>query len=193
MLRFLKLTATRLATNVRTVLAQTRGYGAEGADDDAESQDDVEIVQPLGLMVRPVIAAGLELLAAEIGDATLGIALINKALSALDVEAGETRLYGALQPTARIRLRGDGSVDIEALSGEAIRITTAGGGDVVVNGGSLRVARVTDPTAGHAHGNGGLVVVVPPGGAGGTFPVTGAMDSATDTIAFGAGAADFKA
>ena len=144
MLRFLKLTRTRLASRVRAVLAQTRGYGVEGADDDAESQDDVEIVQPLGLMVRPYISAGLELLAAEIGDTTLGLAIINKALEILDVEEGETRLYGAAEPTARVRLRASGKTEVESKSGQ----------DIVLNGGTLEAARRTDTT-----GNGTLTLV----------------------------------
>lgn len=150
MFRFLKVTRTRLGDRARALLLQIRGYGAEGADDTAEAQDDVELVQPFGLFARAVIADGLEALAVEIGDSTLGLALINKALSTLDVEEGETRLYGAKESSCRVRLRADGSMDIEAKSGAAIRITTAGGANIVLNGGSLDVARKTDavsPTA----------------------------------------------
>lgn len=144
MFRFLKITRTRLGNRARTLLAQVRGYGSEGADDAAEAQDDIEVVQPLGLFARAVIADGLELLAAEIGDSTLGLAVINKALSALDVEEGETRLYGAKESSCRVRMRADGSIDVEAKSGAAIRITTAGGANIVLNGGTLDVARKTD-------------------------------------------------
>jgi hypothetical protein len=150
MFRFLKVTRTRLGDRARALLLQIRGYGAEGGDDAAEAQDDVELVQPFGLFARAVIADGLEALAVEIGDSTLGLALINKALSTLDVEEGETRLYGAKESSCRVRLRADGSMDIEAKSGAAIRITTAGGGNIVLNGGTLDVARKTDtvsPTA----------------------------------------------
>lgn len=168
MLRFLKLTRTRLASRVRAVLAQTRGYGVEGADDDAESQDDVEIVQPLGLMVRPYISAGLELLAAEIGDTTLGLAIINKALEILDVEEGETRLYGAAEPTARVRLRASGKTEVESKAGQ----------DIVLNGGALEVARRTDPvgsgTMVFAGAAGSLVITyTPPGGAPQVITITG--------------------
>ncbi len=151
MFRFLKITRTRLGDRARTLLAQVRGYGSEGADDTAEAQDDVEVVQPLGLFARAVIADGLELLAAEVGDSTLGLAVINKALSALDVEEGETRLYGAKESACRVRMRADGSIDVAAKSGANVRITVAGGGAVVLNGGTLDVARKTDtvtPTSG---------------------------------------------
>ena len=186
MLRFLKVTRTRVADRVRTLMLQVRGYGSEGADDDesTERQDDVELVQPLGLMARAVIASGLEVLAAEIGDQTVGLALLNKALSVLSLEEGETRLYGAKESTCRIRMRADGSIDIEAKSAMDIRL----------NGGSLKVARVTDPTTGHTHGAGSLVVVLPgPVVPPGTYPVTGVSASATDTIASSGGAARVKA
>lgn len=151
MFRFPKVTRLRLGDRARVLLAQIRGYGAEGASDtETESQDDVEVVQPFGLFARAVIADGLELLAAEVGDSTLGLALINKALGALDVEEGETRLYGAKESSCRVRMRADGSIDVEAKSGAAIRITTAGGANIVLNGGTLDVARKTDavsPTA----------------------------------------------
>lgn len=58
-------------------------------------------------------------------------------------------------------------------------------GDVVVNNGALKVARVTDPTTGHAHAAGALVA--------GPYAVTGVSASQTDTIAAGAGASRFKA
>lgn len=147
MFRHLKVTRTRLGERARTLLAQIRGFGSEGADDSAEAQDDIEVVQPFGLLARPVIAAGLELLGVEIGDSTLGLALLNKALSALDVEEGETRLYGAKESSCRVRMRADGSIDVEAKSGAAIRITTAGGANIVLNGGTLDVARKTDPVS----------------------------------------------
>lgn len=149
MLRFLKVTRTRLGERARTLLLQVRGYGSEGADDDesTERQDDVELVQPLGLMARAVIASGLEVLAAEIGDQTVGLALLNKALSVLSLEEGETRLYGAKESTCHVRLRADGSIDVEAKSNTSIRVTASGTGEVVLNGGSLKVARDTDAVA----------------------------------------------
>jgi len=155
MFQFFKVTRVRLATNVRALLAQVRGLGQEGADEDAQALDDIEVVQPLGLFVRPIIAAGLELLAAELGEETLGLAILNKALSVLDVEAGETRLYGAAEPTSRIRHRASGRTDVESKAGQ----------DVVLNGGSKAVARVDDTTT-----NGTLVIVA--AGATPTFTLT---------------------
>lgn len=139
MLRFLKVTRTRVADRARTLLLQVRGYGSEGADDaeSTERQDDVELVQPLGLMARAVIASGLEVLAAELGDQTVGLALVNKALSVLSLEEGETRLYGAKEPDARVRLRATGAVDIESKAAT----------DVAINGGTKSVARVDDTVA----------------------------------------------
>lgn len=184
MIRFAKVLRTRLGASARTLLVQLRGLGSTGDDDGAEALDDVEVMQPLGLFSRPVIAAKLEALIAEIGEEVVALVLGNKSQSALDVEEGETRLYGAKESTCRIRMRADGSIDIEAKSATDIRL----------NGGSLKVARVTDPTTGHAHAAGAMVVVLPgPVVPPGTYPVTGASAVATDTIASSGGAARVKA
>lgn len=193
-MRFAKVLRTALGERARALLVQLRGLGDTTSDDDAESHDDVEVFQPLGLFSRPTIRASLEALVAEVGEELLAFALADKGAGVLsDVEEGETRVYSAGGSTCRVRLRADGSIDIEATSNKNIRITSAGSGEVVLNGGSLKVARVNDPTTGHTHAAGSLVVVVPPGGAGGTFPVTGATASATDTIASSGGAARVKA
>lgn len=193
-MRFAKILRTALGARARTLLVQLRGLGDTANDDAAESLDDVEVLQPLGVFARPMIRASLEALLVEVGEELLALALADKGAGVLnDVEEGETRLYSAGGATCRVRLRADGSIDIEATSNKNIRITSAGSGEVVLNGGSLKVARVTDSTTGHTHGAGSLVVVVPPGGAGGTFPVTGATASATDTIASSAGAPRVKA
>lgn len=193
-MRFAKVLRTALGARARALFVQLRGLGDSANDDGAESIDDVEVLQPLGLFARPTIRASLEALIVELGEEVLAIALGDKGAGVLnDVEEGETRVYSAGGSTCRVRLRADGSIDIEATSNKNIRITSAGSGDVVLNGGSLKVARVTDSTSGHTHGPGTLVVVVPPGGAGGTFPVTGATASATDTIASSGGAARVKA
>lgn len=193
-MRFAKVLRSSLAARARALLVQLRGLGDTDNDSEAEAHDDVEVFQPLGLFARPTIRASLEALIVEVGEELLALALGDKGAGVLDdVEEGETRVYSAGGSTCRVRLRADGSIDIEATSDKNIRITSAGSGEVVLNGGSLKVARVTDQTTGHTHGNGTLVVVVPPGGAGGTFPVTGAMASATDTIASSGGASRVKA
>lgn len=193
-MRFAKVLRTRLGERARTLLAQLRGFGNTGDDDNAEAHDDIEVIQPLGVFARPTIRASLEALLVDIGEDLIALMLADKGDSVFsDVEEGETRIYSAGGSTCRVRLRADGSIDIEATSNKNIRITSAGSGEVVLNGGSLKVARVTDPTTGHTHAPGSLVVVVPPGGAGGTFPVTGATASATDTIASSGGASKVKA
>ncbi len=193
-MQFAKVLRTSLASRARSLLVQLRGLGNTGDDDNAESHDDIEVMQPLGLFARPTIRASLEALIVAVGEDLLALALADKGAGVMsDVEEGETRIYSAGGSTCRVRLRADGSIDIEATSNKNIRITSAGSGDVVLNGGSLKVARVTDPTTGHTHGPGTMTVTVPPGGAGGTFPVVGATASATDTIASSGGAARVKA
>jgi hypothetical protein len=44
-----------------------------------------------------------------------------------------------------IRLRNDGSIEITAKDGANVAVNVSGAGDVVLDGGSLKSARVTDP------------------------------------------------
>ena len=194
-IEFVKVTAATASTSSRVLTVQAAGAGAEGDDDGAQGFDAVEVAQPAGLMASPTLTRTTEAVAVRRGDELVALVLIDKGAPAQSVEAGETRLYGvgSDNATAVIRLRANGDVEITAKSARAIRLATSGGGDIVLNGGTLKVARVTDATTGHSHAPGSMVVVVPPGGAGGTFAVTGATATATDTIASGGGATNVKA
>lgn len=194
-IEFVKVTAATASTSSRVLTVQAAGVGAEGDDDGAQGFDAVEVAQPAGLMASPALTRTTEAVAVRRGDELVALVLIDKGAAAQSVEAGETRLYGvgSDNSTAVIRLRANGDVEITAKSARAIRLATSGGGDIVLNGGTLKVARVTDATTGHSHAPGSMVVVVPPGGAGGTFAVTGATATATDTIASGGGATNVKA
>ena len=169
----------------RVMTAQCAARGSEGDDANAERFDGVEIAQPVGLMAQPALTATTEALAVRHGDELIALFLIDKGANVQAVEAGETRLYGAgtQNATTVIRLRSNGAIDITSANNGAINISANGTGDVVVNGGSLKVARVTDPTAGHTHAF-SLTA--------GPYPVVGTITSATDTIASSGGAARFK-
>ena len=169
----------------RVMTAQCAARGSEGDDANAERFDGVEIAQPVGLMAQPSLTATTEALAVRHGDELIALFLIDKGANVQAVEAGETRLYGAgaQNATTVIRLRSNGAIDITSANNGAINISANGTGDVVVNGGSLKVARVTDPTAGHTHAF-SLTA--------GPYPVVGTITSATDTIASSGGAARFK-
>lgn len=190
-MRFAKVLRSSLAARARALLVQLRGLGDTDNDSEAEAHDDVEVFQPLGLFARPTIRASLEALVVEVGEELLALALGDKGAGVLDdVEEGETRVYSAGGSTCRVRLRADGSIDIEATSNKNIRITSAGSGDVVLNGGTLKVARVTDSTTGHAH-TATHALTAPAGGGLVTGTIT--IASATDTIAASGGASRVKA
>lgn len=185
-LDFMKLLATSLGSSARVVLAQLRGVGTEGDDDNAEPFDSSEVVQPMGLVSRPVATSSLEALVLRDGDEAIVIAIVDKGMTALsDLDEGETRLYGAQRPTATLRIRASGAIEITAHSGQ----------DIVLNGGTLRVARESDAvSAGTLYfvpGSGGATLTYsPPGGppgAGTPIALSGL------TITSGAGATNVKA
>ena len=176
-----KVLSLTTSTTRRVLTAQCAGRGAEGDDDAAERFDGVEVAQPAGLMASPALTATTEALAVRRGDELIALFLIDKGANVQAVEAGETRLYGAgtQNATTVIRLRSNGAIDITSANNGAINISAHGTGDVVVNGGSKRIAREEDAlnvgtlvaTAGpypvlftYAAGTAGVPAVAPPGG-----------------------------
>ena len=143
MLRFAKLLSTAVSSARRVLTAQLRGFGAEGDDDNAEPIEGaaagggVEVLQPLGLMSRPIAGAHTEAVVIDVrdGDEQIAIVMIDKSGAAQNVEEGESRLYSPAEGTCVIRLRASGKIEITAKSGQ----------DVVVNGGTLKIARDSDP------------------------------------------------
>ena len=183
-----KVLSLATSTTRRVLTAQCAGVGSEGADDAAERFDGVEVAQPAGLMASPALTATTEALAVRRGDELIALFLIDKGAAAQAVESGETRLHGvgANNAATVIRLRADGSIEITSANNGAIAINANGTGDVVVNGGSLKVARATDPVS--------VTLTALQVGAitvGGT-PCVGGPFTLTGTINTGAGASRFK-
>lgn len=169
---FKKVTESRLGTKSRVVVVDLRGAGAEGDDENAEFTPDNETFQPLGLVSRPVLSSTLEALVIRFGDQDIVLCMSDKGQARLtDLEEGETRLYGAKEVGAVLRIRADGSIEI----------TPAAGQDIVLAGGTKKVARTGDTTSGHTHTATFAL-------AAGATPVTGTITiaSATDTIQTGA-------
>lgn len=192
-----KVTAAAFGAVSKLLELQLRGDGDEGDDDGSAQTDDGVFYHHLGLAIRPVVARTLRALGYEDGDDVAVLKVWDRARTPTDLAAGETRVYAAGDLTARVRLKTDGltveasGATITITSAGAIQVTPAAGQDIVLNGGSARVARVGDATTGHTHAAGGLHVVIPSGSSAGTYPVTGVTASSTDTIA--AGAARVKA
>ena len=151
-MEFFGVVGTSQGTTCRVILAQCRGVGDETAPDvTQEAPAPTEVAWPIGYVMRPSGGAP-EAVCFRVADQVVAISLIDKTLSVwTDVEEGETRIYGAKEPTARLRCRADGSVDLESKSAKDVRL----------NGGSLKVARVTDPVrVGTLAGTAGLWPVV---------------------------------
>lgn len=159
LLEFVKLARAEASSTRRAVTAQIVGVGDEGDDTTAERVSACEVVQPLGLTAVPVPSADTEALVARVGDRPVVLAVLDKGRSAQAAEMGETRLYGAgdSNHNAVVRIRAAGQVEVTSQSGT----------DVVLNGGSLKVARVSDAVL-----VGTLAGVAPPGGGAVTFTFT---------------------
>jgi len=147
MLSFVNVARFVVSTARRVLTASILGAGDPGDDASAERVDGCEVAQPLGLFAQPAVTANTEALIARMGDEVVILAVVDKSRPAQNVEAGETRLYGvgASNAATVIRLRNDGSIEITAKSGASVSINVDGAGDVVLDGGSLKAARVTDP------------------------------------------------
>lgn len=187
------VTVTRLDadTQRRAVLAQVRGAVTDDDPDNAEEHDDVEVLQPAGLIARPELTATTEAAVVMRGDELVAVVLIDKGATAQTPEAGEVRLHGvaAASATAVVRIRANGDVEVTAASGR----------DVIVNGGTLKVARVTDPvnvgTITATCGGVPVTFIVTPidaSGAPGTPSTPGPTATLSGVIASSGGAAHFK-
>lgn len=192
-IEFVKVTAATASTSSRVLTVQAAGVGAEGDDDGAQGFDAVEVAQPAGLMASPSLTGTTEAVAVRRGDELVALVLIDKGAPAQSVEAGETRLYGvgSDNSTAVIRLRANGDVEITAKSARAIRLATSGGGDIVLNGGSLKVARVTDAVSVQLTSVEVGGITAPPGG--GPCTLTSGSLTLSGTIGSGGGATNVKA
>lgn len=155
-----KVTALRWATHARVLLAQLRGVGPAGDPERGQRDDDVEVSTPLGLRVRPAVTDSLNAVVIETPSGErIALVLVDKARAAGAVEAeeGETQLHGLGEPSAVIRIRASGDIEL----------TPKAGRDVVVAGGTLKVARETDPVT-----IGTVTAVAPPMGGAVTFIFT---------------------
>lgn len=133
---FAKVATLTPSSTLRTMTAQIIGVGAVGDDASAERYDSCEVVQPSGLAAAPTLTADTEALIVRRGDEAIAICVIDKGATAQAVEGGETRLYGVggSNATSVIRIRANG----------AIEITAGTSANIVLNGGTLNVARASD-------------------------------------------------
>ncbi len=190
-IEFVNVTAMSASSSRRVATLQAVGVGAVGDDAGAERFDAVELAQPSGLFAVPQTTANTEAVVIRRGDEAVALVVIDKSRPAQSAEVGETRLHGvgANNSTAVIRIRADGSIEITATSARNISLTTSGGGDVVLNGGSLKVARATDPVSVTLTALQIGTIIAPAGGG----PCTGGPITITGTVNSGAGAAHVKA
>lgn len=139
MISFWRVVQTYLGSKARVITAKLRGIGNEGdSDEQSETVDQCEVLQPLGLMSRPVVTATTEAVGIRLDDQVVALHVVDKALPALDVAVGETRLYGAGEPTARVKLKADGNIEADAKAA----------GTINLNSGTKGVARLDDTVGG---------------------------------------------
>lgn len=146
-IEFVTVTGVTVSSSSRALTAQAAALGSAGDNNASERFDGVEVTQPAGLMASPAVTSTTEAVCVRRGDELVALVLIDKGAAAQGVEAGETRLYGVGgdNATAVVRIRANGDVEVTAKSGRNVNLTVSGGGDVVLAGGSLKAARVTDP------------------------------------------------
>ncbi len=188
---FARVTSCATSSQVRAVTVQMSALGDEGNTNEGERGENVEVLQPLGLMAVPSITQTTEAPFLRICDRQVALGIIDKGATPQACETGEVRLYGpgSSNATAVLRIRADGSIEITAKSGVNISLAVDGAGDVVLDGGSLKVARATDPVSVTLTALQIGTIIAPPGGG----PCTGGPITITGTVDSGAGAAHVKA
>lgn len=172
---FYKVATLTPSASTRTATAQLVGAGTDGDDANAERIDGCEVAMPSGLASVPALTQTTEAYAVRRGDEAVVLVIIDKGAPPQVAESGETRLYGVGQSNnasvVRIRANGD------------IEITAGATANIVLNGGTLDVARKTDAIAA-----GNLVFIPGTGGAQLFYngaPVGGTPTSITGTVTSG--------
>lgn len=121
---------------LRVMTAQVAQYGDDEEGGAVEQEDGAEVLHPVGFIALPVVTTTLEGVVVTRGDEPVVLVLVDKGAPAQDVEEGEARMHGvgSSNGTAVIRIRNNGDIEITPKSGRS----------VILNGGSLEVARKTD-------------------------------------------------
>jgi len=132
MISLFRVTLARWGSAARALVMQ--GRSAAGAPD-----DELEVVQPIGLHARAPVRSSSEALVLELPSGDRFAFPIDKgsAEGAVAAEDGETQLWGA----------GNAAVVVRLLASGDIEITPAPGRNVILAGGSANVARAGDPVS----------------------------------------------
>lgn len=134
-LDFAKVTVVTVSSTLRCVTVQVAAMGDAGDDNTAERGDDVEVLQPLGLMASPTLTAETEAPFVRIGDRQVALGLVDKSAPVQNVATGETRLYGvngSTNNTATIIILPTGAITITPKSAQTL--TLAGGAQPFIKG-----------------------------------------------------------
>lgn len=183
-----KVTRAAFDATSKLLHLQLRAEGDEGDDDTAVPVDDATYFAPFGLAIRPIVASTLRAFMARVGDEIAATWLVDRAKTPTDLAEGESRFYAVGKNTVRIRALAGGGIHVES-DGGPINVTASTGQDVVVNGGTLKVARETDsvnPSAAITTWMGNVVAAL------GTLGQTVAAYPGTAVGTIGGGAARFK-
>lgn len=191
------------ATEIKNVTTSLIGYTLVGktsemgdqdamqkSDDQNDGQRPVQRIEPWGLRGRPPgKVRGLWLRLGSSNVAFIGI-MPTKAYGPTDADDGETILYNATKAALALRKTGKVTLDSDqeavAVASHGGNLTldsdTGNGNDVVVNGGSAKVARVGDSVNGgtitakdQITGNNILFIYTPVGGSAGSASTTLAL------------------
>ena len=144
---FARVTLATADSERRVTTVQVAALGNAGDDNGSERGDDVEVLQPLGLMALPSLTATTEAPFLRLGDRQVALGIVDKGATPQTVETGEVRLYGpgSGNASAVLRIRADGSIEITSTSNYNITVTANGTGEIRLNGSALKVAADTDP------------------------------------------------
>jgi len=146
---FARVTSCAASSQVRAVTVQMSALGDEGDTNAGERAEDVEVLQPLGLMAIPSLTQTTEAPFLRIGDRQVALGIVDKGAAPQAVGAGETRLYGvgSSNAAATVRIRADGSIEVTSKTGLNVAVVAPAAGVVVLQNGSQAFVRGNDFSA----------------------------------------------
>lgn len=191
-----KVANTSQMAPIALTSASGKEEGLDGRPAEEAYQRSARRVQHAGFRSRPLAKTEAVAIQVEGGARKLVVVAEDDGVS-LSLDEGDAVLYSPKEPACRVKVDKDGVMSLVAASGKNLTIDVSGAGDIVLDGGTLKVTREHDGlnvgTLSASAGGTPVTFTYTPGGypVPGT-PVVGTSVALTGIVADGTGAAHVK-
>lgn len=159
-----RIITNSLGGSNRVVMAQVRGVGVDGQDDQAEPGDDCEVLHPLGFMSRATIPANgnaVTMIGVRVGNDIIGLGVRDKSMPALtdsDLADGDAVMYSPGAPGSTVKMAANGDVTATVKSGQVFTVDVNGAQLKIDANGAITLAAASGQSLTASASNGQAVI-----------------------------------